>query len=433
MKKKLLVTLFIIIALSAFVISASASCIHKDRETVSVEYSDGYNKTGTEVFVCPSCNQTSQQISPLVTFLGYSVSNLHNGICAGYDLNQRALAFYMQSNESFELGVIGASRDALGNKLPLDSKTAVPTDLGQGGARVAKLALSTDDYLSVDMRIDGFSAEYFDEKLVLTAYVYDGNEVVYIQAEQTKSTLNAVSFYDVTGKESTTLGDMEYSLTKETEKSADRLKQMASSEASYNTGSTKTSAELNSIENSAKLIIAGGELLGYKKATGFLAYYLNNTGEQFNLSMSTFLADPVAMQNRNDHINQMLRAGEMLAIKNASVNVNQAQERVNHNLTGDWKYSLGSYFDDVDLLNLTVTEIDGQRMYSATVRYIVTDFYNWNEAVTTGFLNGKGPSQYELAQLHRAGRAREFLTYGEISYQITWIEGQGVEQIVGLN
>lgn len=431
MKKKILTIIFFIIISFVLVISTSAVCMHKNRETTSFEYQNGYNLTGIESFVCKNCNQTTIQATPLITFLGYSASGLHNGICAGFEINQRALSYYMSTNKSFELGVVAASRDVLEGNLPLDSSTAKPIELEQGS--VAKIALPNDNFLSIDMQISGFTSEFYSKQLILSAYVYDGNKVVYIQNEQKETALDSKSFLSIVDKESATVGDMEYSLVEETEQSADRLKQMASSNATYNTGSSKSSSELDSIERSAKLIIAGGDLLGYKKATGFLAHYLNNTGEQFNLSMATFLKDSVALKNRNDHINQMLRAAEALAIEYASVNVHQAQERVNHNLTGDWKYSLGSYFDDVDILNLTVTEIGGERVYRATLKYTVVDFYNWNEAVTSGFLNGKGPSQYELAQLHKAGRAKEFLTYGEITYDISWTEGKTAEQIVGLN
>ena len=77
-----------------------------------------------------------------------------------------------------------------------------------------------------------------------------------------------------------------------------------------------------------------------------------------------------------------------------------------------------------------VTEVNGEKVYSATVKYRVIDFYNWDEAKTSGFLDGKGPSQYQLCQLHRAGKAQEFLTYGEISYEISWTQGQTIDQIL---
>ena len=432
MKNKLLFTILFVLISCAFVITSSATCFHNDKEVISVSYQD-YTKDGTEEFACPDCSQTTRAIEPLVTFLGNSISEKHNGICEGYLINHTALAQLKKQNESFELGAIAASVDALNGKMPLDSKTAEPVNLSEQGATVVKKILPEGEYFSIEMIVKGLNFETFNKNLYLCAYVYDGNEVFYLQSAQTKDTICATSFFNIKGDTETTIEDMTYTLTEETELSADRLKQMAKSESSYATGSQKTSSELDSIETSAKIIIAGGEIFGYKKATGFLSYYLSNSGEQFSLNMNTFLKDEVALANRNSHINLMLRAAEQLAISNASISINQAQERINHNLTGDWKYSLGSYFDDVDITNLTVKEKDGVKTYTATVKYMVIDFYNWNEYSTSGFLNGMGPSQNELYQLHLAGRAKEFLTYGEITYEITWTEGQTVDQIRGFN
>ena len=100
--------------------------------------------------------------------------------------------------------------------------------------------------------------------------------------------------------------------------------------------------------------------------------------------------------------------------------------------TQNWQYSLGSYFDDVDVKNLTVTTVDGVKTYSATITYIVTDFYNWD---TNDYNEFKGIiSPHDLHELHKAGKAKEFMSYGEITYAgITWTEGQEVADIAGLN
>ena len=100
--------------------------------------------------------------------------------------------------------------------------------------------------------------------------------------------------------------------------------------------------------------------------------------------------------------------------------------------TNNWQYSLGSYFDDVDVINLTVTEVDGVKVYSADIKYIVTDFYNWDTNDYNKFKDLISPHQ--LHELHKAGKAREFMSYGEITYSnITWTEGQLVTEIAGLN
>ena len=100
--------------------------------------------------------------------------------------------------------------------------------------------------------------------------------------------------------------------------------------------------------------------------------------------------------------------------------------------TQNWQYAIGSYFDDVDVINLTVAEVNGVKTYTADIKYIVTDFYNWD---TNDYNDFKGlVSPHELHELHKAGLAREFMSYGEYTYaNITWTEGQTVSEIAGLN
>ena len=99
------------------------------------------------------------------------------------------------------------------------------------------------------------------------------------------------------------------------------------------------------------------------------------------------------------------------------------------------------YFSDVDVLNLTVTvDENGVKTYNADIKYIVMDYYNWDKNNTTPVIDKKvlfftitGPSPAELYYLHAAGRAQEFLTYGEITYtNVTWTEGQDAANIAGL-
>jgi hypothetical protein len=171
-------------------------------------------------------------------------------------------------------------------------------------------------------------------------------------------------------------------------------------------------------------------------ASALMSHYLKNTGETYNIDVAGFLADDTgALASRNKAINNALRASEALAQSGKTLTINQLAE--GHPMQGslatqNWQYAIGSYFDDVDVINLTVTEIDGVKTYSADIKYIVTDFYNWD---TNDYNEFKGiVSPHDLHELHKAGIAKEFMSYGEITYSsITWTEGQTVDQIVGLN
>lgn len=428
MKKTVFVLILALASIFAFAFSASAECLHNDKEITSVVYDD-YTKQGTMSFNCPDCSETSKSLSPLVTIIGYS-SRDYSSICVSYQVNNEALEYLKSKNPKLEVGLVAASKELLGNKLPLDSATAKPVDLSEYNATVLKANLVDYEYSVADLKIEGFDALTLYEQLYMTAYIFDGTQVIYLQENQSSTEIKPVFLLETAEKNQIKVDDMNYSSVKETTESAHRLMQMANSEAAYANGTSMSSSDLTSVQVSAKAIVFGGALLGYKNAASFLNHFLGNTGKQYNLDLEAFFGDSVALKNRNNHINTILRAGEELAIEGMYITVNQEQERINHDLTGDWKYSLGSYFDDVDLINLTVTEVNGEKTYSATVKYRVIDFYNWDEAKTSGFLDGKGPSQYQLCQLHRAGKAQEFLTYGEISYEISWTQGQTIDQIL---
>jgi hypothetical protein len=171
-------------------------------------------------------------------------------------------------------------------------------------------------------------------------------------------------------------------------------------------------------------------------ASNLMSHYLKNTGENYNFDVDKFMKeDSGALACRNAAINNALRAAEQIARKGKTLTVGQLTE--GHPMQGqlatqNYQYALGSYFDDVDVINLTVTEIDGVKTYSADIKYIVIDFYNWDTNDTYPFK--KIVSPHELHELHKAGKAREFLTYGETTYQnITWTEGQTVDMIAGFN
>lgn len=220
-------------------------------------------------------------------------------------------------------------------------------------------------------------------------------------------------------------------------KSNDRMKQMAWSNTIYGKGvaSGYDDTKLSSILKSAQFIKAGGALVNYKNASAFMSHYLGNTGEDYIIDMKSFLSDENALYTRDAELNKALRACEELAIKGEEINVYQKEELVHHNLQGDWHYAIGSYFTSIEITNLTTTG----RVYTATFTYKITDFYNWDEAISSPVFSGmlatltSNVSPKDFAQLHRDGQAKDFLSKGEISYTVSWAQGQTVSEIIPFN
>ncbi len=222
-----------------------------------------------------------------------------------------------------------------------------------------------------------------------------------------------------------------FSTVSGTVESYDRLRQMSLSAAVYNIGSVYTDTELSSVRSSAGKIVLGGSLT-YRNAAKLMKHYLDGSGENFIIDMISFLSDQTTLQNRNADIEKALRAAEILVYEGESVDIYQMQESIFHNLSGDWKYALGSYFTSIEMNNVT---FNGE-IYTATLKYKAIDFYNWDEgnssAVFTGTIaNIVGDiSPKDLHQLHKAGMAQEFLSVGEITYELSWRLGDNAETAI---
>ena len=223
----------------------------------------------------------------------------------------------------------------------------------------------------------------------------------------------------------TEYGGFSTTITK-TAESTDRLRQGSMSRNAYNAGSAYSDSKLSSVLSNAKLVKNGGNMLGYTNASGFIDHFLSNTGTDYTIDMSLFLADQNALANRNSSLGDALRASERLAVKGESVTAFQKSELVHHNLQGDWKFAVGSYFSSIEIRNLT---FDGTT-YKATFIYKVTDYYNWDSDDANSVFSGIAGaltgniSPKDLHQLHRAGMAKEFLSVGEVSYTVEWTLGQ---------
>lgn len=221
-----------------------------------------------------------------------------------------------------------------------------------------------------------------------------------------------------------------FSTTQRTVSSADREKQIKNSELDYATGSAYSAEQIKSI-NSAANKIKNWAIIVFPNAKKMMEHYLDGSGDTYNIDMESFFSDETALKNRNEDLNNALRAAENLAVAGKKINIYQVEESIYHNLSGDWKYSVGSYFSSVELYDVTVSN----GVYTAKLKYIINDFYNWDPNDSGNLFSGAvakivgDVSPRDLHQLHLNGTAKEFLSHGEITYRVTWVEGQDISNI----
>lgn len=420
-----------------------ASPVHNFNGGETIVYED-FAKEGSKTCVCQNEGCTSNDgssvpVPPIFEFLGYSIFEIGSSFAVDYLVNIDALMEYEVSNGVvLDYGMVGAYVGYLDGRTPLDPETAKAVDISSTGKRIYLHSIRKFEHSSTSIRLTNIKESQYEEEFYVSLYIYDGKTVKYLTGDTSTLMPEAVSYASVRGPVTTAIGSMTYSTEDETVQAPNRLEQMAASQADYAKGSELSSTELQGsgwfnkgIIGKANLVVTGGGVLGYKNAAKFMEHFLGNTGANYNLDVKSFLnSDSGALNSRNTSINNALRAAEALAREGESLTVHQLSETLvpQSTLTEDWQYSLGSYFTDVDVINLTVTEENGVKKYSATIKYVVTDFYNWDSNNKNAFAK-IGPSPYELHELHKAGLAREFLTYGEISYNVTWTEGQTVSDL----
>lgn len=439
MKKKIFFILFALLtAMFILTISAGASstCAHENKTVTGVEYTD-YTKQGVIKFNCPDCDTKEAKIDPLLTLTGFSISIDESKLCTDYKINNEATKAIKSINDKFQIGMVAAAKKFLGDRAPLDSKTATPIDLSANGAAVLKAEFTDDSYTAASMKLSGFDFASSFEQLYLTAYVYDGESVKYIQTT-TKNEPQKVTLVGVKNFEDAIVDGVSFSLIEPGSTIAwDRQRQMNNSKNDFGTGSSNTDSQLDSTISETKLITNGFTALLYPNGSAFMKHYLNASGADYTIKMTSsgFFKSSDTKAHRITRITQAMRAAEMLAVEGGKVNVYQKTEQVNHfsSSTDDWRLSVGSYFTCINMLDVTVTVgADGKKTYSAKVEYNVADFYNWETNDYNRQLKDLLPSPHDLHELHKAGRAQEFVSKGTATYTITWTEGQNADQISGI-
>ena len=429
MKKKILLFLTVfMLSACVFALAVSASSIYPD-----------YTQQGVN------------GEAPIFGCLGFAVSESDGSMCVDYTVDLDALEKYEeQIGGKLNYGLVIANAAVVKDGKPLDASGKPVAN------NVIVISLNSNERTAlISIIVTGLSESNFGSEIILSLYVQESDKILYVGEDETADTSVSTSYDkilngDVPEVEEpeieepivVTVNGMTYSTDAVTEPAWDRIKQQNASNADYNTGSHYTEKELvgsgifsSSVKSKANLIVTGGSLLGYSHAAKFMKHFLENTGTDYNLDVKEFLSsDSGAMNSRNSAITNALRAAELIAKEGKTYTINQLTENhpMQNTLTEDWQYSLGSYFTDVDIINVTVTEVNGVKTYTADIKYIVTDFYNWDTNNYNKFASIVSP--HDLHELHKGGKAKEFMTYGELTYKnVTWTEGQSASEIAGLN
>ena len=431
-------------------------------DPTSIYYSD-YTSTGVKYYTCANCSSSEGVIAnPIFTFVGYSATeydaNVNYGlveITCGFTVDAEALQLYQRvmGADKLQYGVVGAVESHLGQDVPpLVSGTGEPVDVTsqEGNFIVKKIPFTKNTYSTIDGKLINISYEYHTTYFYLALYIYDGTKTVYISDDSCREIPLPISYamlvdggeHDDVTTNSVSFGNgITYSTIEGTQPTQARLDLIASSAKDYK--SQEATADTARDEDTVASIGNIGSWAGtVPNANALLNYYLELGGDAthyHNLDVSALISEStVAKTSWQTSINNILRAAELMAIPGETVNIDQTTETPVQltssnslwNSNRDWYLTFieGAYHTDTDLNNITVTEVNGVKTYSAQLVYTVIDYYSFypykdDDKNTSSFLLW-GPTKKELAQLHLDGNALDFLIESSITYNVTWTEGQ---------
>ena len=136
-------------------------------ELLNIVYTSFLEK-GNGTFVCTACGETHTaegSVDPIFVFDGYASNAAKTEFAIGYRVDVDLLEKYEGfSGTTLVYGVIGAVTDNLNGKAPLEAE--------KEGALVIN-AFVPRDIAAFNLKIQGFSEEYYDLGITMSAYVYE--------------------------------------------------------------------------------------------------------------------------------------------------------------------------------------------------------------------------------------------------------------------
>ena len=163
-------------------------CINPEHNVEKTLVYEAYGKAGVLKEQCTECNVGAKEtvVPALITFKGYSVNGDSTAVCAGYAINTEAVKLYKEINQtSFEYGVVVALAENVDNYKALvieEEKTTVVN------TSVLQVTIDKDVYSKLDVKIVGDFSGNENTEILMSAYIYDGTEIAYIQGNKQETT-----------------------------------------------------------------------------------------------------------------------------------------------------------------------------------------------------------------------------------------------------
>ncbi|MBQ8737870.1 MAG: leucine-rich repeat domain-containing protein [Clostridia bacterium] len=146
-----------------------------------ITYLNGFDKAGSKIEGCTneSCTAVDAdavEVDPIFIANGYSTNAYKTAINGGYSVNPKALEAYEAVNGKITYGIVIANADSFDGKTLFDENKMVNSN------KALQVEIG-GEYVNFDCSIHFVSESSYGLKLLICAYVIDGNDIFVVQHE----------------------------------------------------------------------------------------------------------------------------------------------------------------------------------------------------------------------------------------------------------
>ena len=176
---------------------------HTKGEFITITYANGYLASGCAQYTCTACNNTEgyyeEARSAIFASLGYSMSTYgESAMVQSYKVDKTAYNDFLAINSGFTFGVVAAGNAAEEEISPLKVENGVVTAINNK-VQIGSFNKVVNDYFEI--KISGITDETKNKTVVFCAYVFDGENLQYIEDGALVDSVVGVSYNDVAGAE----------------------------------------------------------------------------------------------------------------------------------------------------------------------------------------------------------------------------------------